>query len=317
MFSLNYKIEGFSAFTPFSIIHNHSKGIMFMKINKYFNHYTKEIILLFIIYIVLFEIKLFEYMGIRTDQSMIGEAIFHKLAGILILLFIVRYLSLKWSEIGFINNSIGKYTAYGLMLGVSVYFVAYGTELIIQQLYGKNPSLQFYMTSYTPEGNQVLQHTFLFFFILMIGNVINVIMEEGIFRGLFIKLLEMNYSFSISVLISSLLFGIWHIAAPIRDLFDGKMSLNEALFIAFILTLTAGITGIKFALLVKITGSLWMPMADHFVNNTTINLFHIVTTSGVDELQFIRITIAQTVSFIIVLFIYWKTKAHHKQTFRI
>jgi len=82
------------------------------------------------------------------------------------------------------------------------------------------------------------------------------------------------------------------------------------------LVLTTGITGVKFCLLVKITGSLWMPMADHFINNTTINLLHVVTSPGVDELQVIRISIAQTISFLIVLFIYWKTGAHKKPTFR-
>ena len=68
---------------------------------------------------------------------------------------------------------------------------------------------------------------------------------------------------------------------------------------ALILVLTTGITGLKFCLITKMTGSLWMPMADHFFNNTIINLLHIATISGADELQVIRISIAQTVSFLI------------------
>lgn len=140
-------------------------------------------------------------------------------------------------------------------------------------------------------------------------------MEEGIFRGLFIRLYETRYSFVKAVAFSSILFGIWHIAAPVRSLLDGEMSAFGAVMTAMILILTTGITGAKFCLLAKITGSLWMPMADHFFNNTIINLMHVVTLSGTDELQVIRITIAQTVSFLIVLFIYWKSGAHHKQTF--
>jgi membrane protease YdiL (CAAX protease family) len=84
---------------------------------------------------------------------------------------------------------------------------------------------------------------------------------------------------------------------------------------AIMLFITTAITGAKFCLLTKITGSLWMPMADHFFNNTIINLLHVATLSGTDEFQVIRITIAQTVSFLIVLFIYWKSGAHRKQTF--
>ena len=39
-------------------------------------------------------------------------------------------------------------------------------------------------------------------------------------------------------------------------------------------------------------------MTDHFFNNTIINLMHVVTLSGTDELQVIRISIAQTISFL-------------------
>jgi len=143
-----------------------------------------------------------------------------------------------------------------------------------------------------------------------------VFMEEGIFRGLFIKLSETRYSFMKAVVLSSVLFGIWHIAAPVRSLLDGEISIAGAMLSALMLVLTTGITGIKFCLLTKITGALWMPMADHFFNNTIINLLHIATLSVADEFQVIRISIAQTVSFLILLFIYWKTGAHSKNTFR-
>jgi membrane protease YdiL (CAAX protease family) len=85
---------------------------------------------------------------------------------------------------------------------------------------------------------------------------------------------------------------------------------------ALMLLLTTAITGAKFGLLTKITGSLWMPMADHFFNNTIINILHITTASGADPMQVMRITVAQSVSFIIVLIIYRKSGAHRKPTFR-
>ena len=105
-------------------------------------------------------------------------------------------------------------------------------------------------------------------------------MEEGIFRGLFIKLSETRYSFFKAVVLSSVLFGIWHIAAPVRSLLDGDMSVPGAVMSALVLVLTTGITGAKFCLLTKITGSLWMPMADHFFNNTIINLLHVAFYNG-------------------------------------
>ena len=93
-------------------------------------------------------------------------------------------------------------------------------------------------------------------------------------------------------------------------------SMSGTVMISLILILTTGITGIKFCLLTKITGSLWMSIADHFTNNIIINILHMATASGTDELQMLRIAIAQTISFLVVLFIYWKSRAHCKQTFR-
>ena len=173
-----------------------------------------------VIYLICFVFRSIEYMFIRTDQSILGEAFIHKLIGILILVLAMRYFSFKWSEAGFAVRSLGKYILYGLLLGLGVFTIAYGIEFIIQSLNGNNPSLQTYVTSYSIVGNQGRETEIIFFALCIIGNIINVTMEEGVFRGLFIKIAETRYSFTKAVILSSILFGVWHIAAPLRSLLD-------------------------------------------------------------------------------------------------
>ena len=129
-------------------------------------------------------------------------------------------------------------------------------------------------------------------------------MEEGIFRGLFTKLLNQKYTFVLSAIISSCLFGFWHMIGPVRNYVDGVMNLNDMIAYIAMLVVTSTLVGFKFAMLTKMTGSLYMAMGDHFVNNTIVNLLHVVSDTGADEMMVVRVTIAQSVSFILVLLCY-------------
>ena len=69
----------------------------------------------------------------------------------------------------------------------------------------------------------------------------------------------------------------------------------------FMLIGTSALVGFKFAMIGKLTGNLYMAMGDHFVNNTIVNILHVISAEEADHLMTIRITIAQSVSFTIVL----------------
>ncbi len=254
-----------------------------------------------IFYSTCFAFRFIEYFFIRTDQSIIGEAFIHKIIGIILLILAAKLLHYKLSDIGFYVNKFIPDTLLGLLLGVTVFTIAYGTELLIQSSSNNAPVLKFYVTSYSILGNAAMQSSFISLFICIVGNIINVVMEEGVFRGLFSTLMEERYTFLKACIFSSILFGIWHIAQPLRNLIDGQQSIMGAMMSSLLLVVTSTLLGIQYCMLFKITGSLWASMSAHFINNSAINLLHIVTSSGVDELQTIRIAIAQTLSFIVVL----------------
>ena len=72
------------------------------------------------------------------------------------------------------------------------------------------------------------------------------------------------------------------------------------------LVISSALVGFKFALLREMTGTLYMGLGDHFVNNTIVNILHVVSNTGADEFMFVRITIAQSVSFVIVVLFYMR-----------
>lgn len=264
----------------------------------------KTIPVVMIIYLLCFVFRIWEYFVLRTDRTFWGEAFIHKLIGIVILCAAVKGLSFTFKEIGFSKERVLSDLGKGLLFGISIFAIAYGVEILIAVLQGNFQALQLYVSAYAVDGNIGNQTAFIFFIICIVGNIINVIMEEGIFRGIFQQILQKKYSFILSAVIASCLFGLWHIIGPVRNYYDGVSSLGGCIANAAMLVVTSGLVGFKFAILTKMTGSLYMAMGDHFVNNTIVNMLHVVSGTGADELQVIRITIAQTLSFIVVLIRY-------------
>ena len=253
------------------------------------------------IYFLCFIFRFSEYFILRTDETFWGEAFVHKLIGIVILFMAARYYHFKFAEIGFTKNRMWHHLSGGLAFGLVVFIPAYAVEIMIAIMQGKFETLALYVSAYSVTCTIGNQTGFLFFAICIVGNIVNVLMEEGIFRGLFQKILEKKYSFVLSAAIASGLFGVWHIMAPVRSYFDGTMSYKGFIANAIMLVVTSSLVGFKFALMTKLTGSLYMAMGHHFINNAIVNVLHVVSSTGTDEFMVVRITIAQTVSFAAIL----------------
>ena len=277
------------------------------------NTKRKVLSVVLIIYLICFMFRILEYFILRTDQTFWGEAFIHKLIGIAVLFVVIKLFDFTFKEIGFAKGKIILYILKGLAFGLVIFVLAYSTEILILALHGNFKTLALYVSAYSVDGNIGHQTALVFFVFCIIGNIINVVMEEGMFRGLFPKLLEHKYTFIISAVIASVLFGIWHIMAPIRDYYDATMSMSGFIANSVMLVITSALVGFKFAMMTKLTGNLYMAMGDHFVNNTIVNILHVISITGTDELMILRISIAQSVSFIIVLI--WYFVARHKKRY--
>ena len=239
----------------------------------------------------------------------------HKVVGIIILALVLKWVNLSWSDIGFQRNGFAGGILKGLLLGSVCFIISYGLELAVFILQGNPAHLEIYISSFSLTGSQIKNTDFVFFLLCVLFNIINVWMEEGVFRGLFIRTLSETKPFVQANFIAAFLFGIWHIVMPIRSYIHGEMSFAAMVFMGIGYMILAGIMGIKWGLLYRITGNIWVGLGDHLFNNTVAaNMLHVISVKGTDELQIVRIMAAQIISFVFVLIIhYYKNRKGRKK----
>ena len=241
-----------------------------------------------------------EYFAVRTDQTAFAENFIHKLFGIGLVFLVLKALGRTWSGIGFQRENCVRQLGLGLLLGTACFFVSYGAELLVLSAWRQGPRLRFFADAFSISGRSAAQGVSVFIFLCLLFNALNVWMEEGLFRGLYLSILQEKYAFWIANLIAALLFGVWHWVMPMRDYFDGRSSVANLLVMGTGYIVLAGLMSLKWGMLYRLSGSLWIGLGDHFFNNTVTNLLHIVSRGGTDELQIVRIVLAQLLSFAIV-----------------
>ena len=261
-----------------------------------------------IIFAILIFVHGFEAIVLRMDETFLGENFINKVFGILVIFLVLRSLNWKWSEIGFAKKYFGKNICLGFLIAMCSFIVSYSVEIIILKSQGHDISFGIFTTGFSLTGETAV-HTGIGFILLCIFfNLINVIMEEGTFRGLFSHISLIDHSSKYALFFQAFLFGLWHLITPFRSFLDGDMNLLSFIVMSVGYVMLSAIMGIKWGLLYKMTGSIWMGLADHFFNNCVVtNLLHVVTSSGVDEMQIARVLIGELTSFVAVL-IYMKFK---------
>ncbi len=264
-------------------------------------------------FIFCFAIRFFEALQLRFDETVLNENFVHKLSGILALVIVLRFVHLTWKEIGFDFKRFYIPVLLGLGLGIARFIIGYGVEYSILSTQGANPSFSFFLSSFSVIGVHATLPTY-YIILFCFFNLINAVMEEGIFRGLFIRLAKRKYCFGIANAASALLFGIWHIVMPIRSWLDGTMTFQTMFLYSVGYIFLSGSIALMWGMLFEMSGVIWIGLADHFFNNAVINLLHISTDSGIDEMMIARTLVAQlsALALISVLYSNKRKKQAHK-----
>lgn len=267
-----------------------------------------------VMFIICFVIKDIEFLFIKTDSTFIGENVICKIVCIIATAITTYKLGYKLSDIGFKNTSVLRYAFSGLGLGIVTFALSYGVEILILTIRGCNPRLAVYITNFGLTGaTNEMSLSITAVVICMLGNIINVLAEEGLFRGLILKVLSDNWGFRIGNYTQAFLFGVWHIISCVVGVKDGSMTIGMAIVFAVGYVILAGILAVEWGICVNMTGVLWVGMFEHFFNNFTSNVLHVLSIGDggiieADNLQILRIVLSNILSLIIVLFIYMRKK---------
>ena len=261
-----------------------------------------------VIFIICLIVHAAEVFFIRTDETVFAECFINKVFGIVVLFVLLKMWGRKWSDIGFKFRRLLKDCAKGFLICAVFYTIGFAAEFILLAAQGNPGHMEFFVTGFSLTGDVTKQTGIGFVLMCIFFNVINVWMEEGLFRGFYITYLKEKLSSRSALFIAALLFGLWHLVTPLRSVFDGQMTVPEFAVMSIGYVVLSALMGIKWGMLFEQSGTVWIGLADHFFNNCVVtNLLHVVTDTGVDEYQIMRVIIGELTSFVaVVIFVKMK-----------
>ena len=221
---------------------------------------------------------------LRLDERL-GEIILCKVLGFALVVLFVWAAGRSLRDIGLHSRRLGHSVFIGAAVAVVAMAAGYGAEFIIQLQGNLQP--MFHFSAIDPKAG--VSGGLLFALWLVFGNFVNSFMEEGLFRGVMIRLFRVRLSFWLSNGLQALLFAAWHLPWVLKWYQTGQIETSgEILFAAISQFVPMLLMGLVWGYFYLKTGNLWTAWVAHTLGNTTFNLLHVTTTNGLDSGMAIR-----------------------------
>ena len=237
---------------------------------------------------------------LRLDEIW-GEIILSKAMGFLLILFTLYWVKVKPSVIGLHTKNIFMNFIIGAGVFILVYAFAYGIEYGVLLSSNQNPTM--ILSAIDPK--QGVSGGLLFGVWLVLGNVVNALMEDGLFRGMFLPSFLTKYRFWKANVFQSLLFGLWHLIWPVKSFLTGNSSFMGAVMAGLVLFIGSVTSGLIWWYMSYKTDSLWTSVSAHFIANTMQNIIHLQSDAGLDVMVALRGTVASITGLLSLFFIKW------------
>lgn len=244
--------------------------------------------------------RILDIFVIRSDERL-GEIIFSKSLGFILILFFIWGTGQGLKSMGLHSFMFIQTLFIGVLITAIALFAGYLVEYLIAVQRGVHPEL--YFSAIDPKAN--VSGGLLFGVWLLFGNIINSFMEEGLFRGVLIRLFGRELSFEKANWLQSILFGAWHLPWVIKAYRTGHLVGSGALLFSTVSNFVPQLfVGLVWGYMYLKTNSLWTSWIAHTLTNSTLNLLHIRTDEGLDG----GIAIRMTVYMIVMLLSWWLIK---------
>lgn len=238
--------------------------------------------------------RLLDIFVFRLDD-LLGEIILSKIIGFIIVILFVKMIGNDMSNVGFNVNNRWSIFILGVVITSILLIMAYVGEFII--FASDSPKLL--IAAIDPKAGVSGGIGFAIFLIL--GNAINSFMEEGLFRGIMIPMLNSKYSLRMTIFLQGLLFGLWHIPWAFKWYISGIVSGTSGFVLALIINFIPMIfMGIVFGVMYYYTNSIWTSWISHFIINSILNLLHVSINGKLNVGMTIRMSIFQSTIFILI-----------------
>ena len=237
----------------------------------------KPIVTSLVLLAIAFFLKWVDTWVLRLDERL-GEIILCKVLGFAMVILFVRAAGRSLRDVGLHSRRLGPSLLIGSVITVIALIVSYGVEFVVQLQ--SQPVLHF--AAIDPKAG--VTGGLLFALWIVVSNFVNSFMEEGLFRGVMIRLFRVKLSFWRANALQAFLFAIWHLPWVVKWYQTGQIEAYGGLFFATLSQfLPMLLIGFAWGYFYLKTGSLWVPWVAHTLNNITFNLLHITTIDGLDS----------------------------------
>ena len=257
----------------------------------------RPVLVALVLFILACVAKYFDSFVFRLDE-LIGEAILTKSLGFILAAAYIWACGRKLRDIGFHSRKLGKVLLTASMSFGFLYALFFTSQLLILRFSGED--VKFALSAVDPRTG--MSGGLLFGIWLLLANLVNSAMEEGLFRGIMIRHYLRRFSGWGAIFLQAGFFAIWHLSWPIRHFIDGQASLGEVAFEASALLVSTLISGVVYGYLYYKTNNLWWPFVGHTINNGIFNVLFIRTSMGMQSgLEFVPFTAIFLVGHILLI----------------